>query len=73
LFVDAARMPVYVAVQRDSVGAIWPLVLLATVGVVAGTAAGHRLLPHMPEKRFKQVVGVLIVILGIVVLFRRGA
>jgi uncharacterized protein len=73
LFVDAARMPVYVAAERDPVAAVWPLVLLATVGVVVGTAAGHRLLPHMPEKRFKQVVGVLIVILGIVVLFRRSA
>jgi uncharacterized membrane protein YfcA len=73
LFVDAARMPVYVMAQRGEVGAIWLLVLIATIGVIAGTAAGHRLLPHMPEKRFKQAVGVLIVFLGIVVLFRRGA
>ena len=44
-----------------------PLLVLDVVGLTP------RLLPHMPEKRFKQVVGVLIAILGIVVLFRRGA
>ena len=30
LLVDAARMPVYVVVERGSVASIWPLVLIAT-------------------------------------------
>jgi len=30
-------MPVYVVADRVEVAAIWPLVLIATVGVVAGT------------------------------------
>jgi uncharacterized protein len=68
LFVDAARMPVYLAVQREQVAAIWPLVLLATVGVVGGTLAGERLLERVSAVRFKQIVGTIILLLGIVTL-----
>jgi uncharacterized membrane protein YfcA len=55
------------------VAAIWPLVLIATVGVIAGTLSGERLLARMPEQRFKQVVGAIILLLGIVILLRRSA
>jgi uncharacterized membrane protein YfcA len=44
------------------------LVLIATAGVVAGTLAGERLLMRVPERRFRQVVGALILILGIATL-----
>ena len=70
LVVDASRMPVYVVVQRQQVAAIWPLILLAVAGVVAGTLAGDRLLKRVPEQQFKQVVGAMILVLGIVVLWR---
>ena len=73
LLVDAARMPVYVVVERAQVAAIWPLVLLATAGVVAGTLAGARLLPRVPDQRFKQVVGAIILLLGIATLLREVA
>jgi uncharacterized membrane protein YfcA len=73
LFVDAARMPVYVVVQRTQVTAIWPLVLIATVGVVGGTLAGERLLRRVPESRFKLIVGATILLLGIATLLRRAA
>ncbi len=59
--------------QRAQVAAIWPLVLLATAGVVAGTLSGERLLRRVPEQRFKQVVGAIILLLGIVILLRRNA
>ena len=68
LFVDAARMPVYVAVQRRQVAAVWPLVLLATVGVVGGTLVGERLLERVSAVRFKQIVGTAILLLGIATL-----
>jgi uncharacterized membrane protein YfcA len=68
LFVDAARMPVYVIVERDAVAAIWPLVALSTAGVVGGTFAGERLLHTVPERRFRQMVGALILSLGILLL-----
>ena len=73
LLVDAARMPVYVVVERGSVAAIWPLVLIATVGVIGGTLAGAQLLARVPERRFKLVVGAIILLLGIATLLRRGA
>jgi uncharacterized membrane protein YfcA len=73
LLVDGARMPVYVMVERGDVAAIWPLVLIATVGVIGGTLAGARLLARVPERRFKQVVGAIILLLGIATLLRRTA
>src|SRR2546425_2350352 len=73
LFVDVARMPVYVVVERQEVAAIWYLVLLATIGVVAGTLAGERLLTRVPERRFRQVVGTIILLLGIATLIRGRA
>jgi uncharacterized membrane protein YfcA len=73
LMVDAARMPVYVVAERDQVAAIWPVVLAATVGVVAGTVGGGRLLARVPERRFRQIVGILLLCLGVATLIRGGA
>jgi uncharacterized membrane protein YfcA len=73
LMVDAARMPVYVVVERDQVAAIWPMVLAATVGVVAGTVGGGRLLTRIPERRFRQIVGILLLCLGLATLIRGSA
>jgi uncharacterized membrane protein YfcA len=73
LMVDAARMPVYVVAERHDVSAIWPVVLAATVGVVAGTLSGERLLARIPERRFRQIVGALILALGVATLFRGSA
>jgi uncharacterized protein len=72
LIVDAARMPVYVAVERAQVAAIWSLVAIASVGVVVGTLAGQRVLVIVPEQRFKQIVGAIILLLGIAMLVRRS-
>jgi uncharacterized membrane protein YfcA len=73
LCVDAARMQVYLMAEREQVAAIWPLVLLATAGVVAGTLAGERLLARVPERRFRQVIGAIILLLGIATLIRGRA
>jgi uncharacterized membrane protein YfcA len=73
LVVDAARMPVYVMVERAQVAAIWPLVVIAAAGVVGGTLAGERVLATVPEQRFKQIVGAIILLLGIAMLVRRLA
>ena len=65
LFVDAARLPVYLATQWQEIGAVWPLVLTATAGVVVGTAAGTRVLGQLPERTFRRAVAVLLVALGL--------
>jgi uncharacterized membrane protein YfcA len=64
LFVDGARMPVYLATEWRDIARIWPLVLVATIGVVVGTMVGTRLLGRIPPQRFRPVVAVLLVILG---------
>jgi uncharacterized membrane protein YfcA len=65
LFVDAARLPVYVATQWREIAGVWPLVLTATAGVVIGTAIGTRTLGHVPERMFRRVIALLLASLGL--------
>lgn len=70
LVVDAARMPIYFATEWDAIAAIWPLVLIATVGVVAGTLIGRRLLARIPERVFHRIVAAVLFVLGTSMLAR---
>jgi uncharacterized membrane protein YfcA len=72
LVVDVARMPVYALVQGKQVLAIWPLLVLAITGVVAGTLAGERILRRIPDQIFRRVVSVIILALGISMLLHQG-
>ncbi len=65
LFVDGARMPVYLATEWRDITGIWPLVLTATVAVVVGTALGARVLGRLPQQLFRRVIAVLLIILGL--------
>ena len=65
LFVDGARLPVYLATQWRPLTSIWPLVLVATGGVVIGTAFGTRILRRVPQTVFRRVLAVLLVLLGL--------
>jgi hypothetical protein len=65
LVVDGARMPVYLATSHAQVASIAGLAGLAIAGVVFGTLAGSSLLRRVPERRFRQVVGALILLLGV--------
>jgi uncharacterized membrane protein YfcA len=64
LVVDGARMPVYLATEWDGLQRLWPLIVISTVGVVAGTLAGARLLRRVPEPVFRRLVAVLLLGLG---------
>jgi uncharacterized membrane protein YfcA len=70
LCVDAARMPVYLATQGPQLIAVWRPIALAILGVAAGTLYGERLLARIPERRFRQVVGFTLVVLGFATLIR---
>ena len=70
LVVDAARMPVYFATELDAIMRIWPLVLIATAGTLAGTLLGVRTLRRIPETVFRRVVAVLLLLLGTYMLVR---
>lgn len=65
LFVDAARLPVYLVTESSEIFRIWPLVLTATVAVVIGTAFGTRVLGRIQEQTFRRVVAVLLIVLGV--------
>ncbi len=64
LIVDLARMPVYFATQARGILDIWPLVLAAILGTIAGTLAGVRVLRWIPEPVFRRVVAVILLGLG---------
>ena len=70
LVVDGARMPVYFATQMAAIARVWPLVLIATVGTLAGTMLGVRTLRRIPETVFRRVVAILLLLLGTYMLLR---
>jgi uncharacterized membrane protein YfcA len=72
LVVDAVRMPVYFAGQWRELADTWPLIAVATAGVIAGTLAGERVLRKLPERVFRRVVAALILALGVVMFFEAG-
>ena len=72
LFVDGARLPVYLATQWDEIAAQWPSLIAATVGVCIGTAIGARLLPRIPRTVFRRIVALLLFALGIYMLMAGG-
>lgn len=68
VIVDLARLPVYLAKDAATIAASWPLVAVATAGVLVGTFAGEKLLRRIPERAFRVVVSAIILLLGIAVL-----
>ena len=72
LFVDGARLPVYLATQGREIAAIWPLVLVATIGTVIGTASGTRVLGRIPPHVFRRVVALLLILLGVAMILGSG-
>jgi hypothetical protein len=72
LAVDVARMPVYAFMQGKQVLDIWPVLLLAIIGVVLGTLAGERALRRIPEPLFRRVVSIIIMALGVALLLYPG-
>lgn len=70
LFVDGARVPVYLFNQSEEMAACWPAIALATAGVVGGTVVGSRLLARIPEVWFRRVLAVVLALLGGAMLWR---
>jgi uncharacterized membrane protein YfcA len=72
LFVDGARLPVYLIAQWREIIELWPLLMAATAGVVVGTAVGARVLARIPQAVFRRVIAVLLLALGIYMLVAGG-
>jgi uncharacterized membrane protein YfcA len=65
LLIDMARVPVFIAFEGGALMTLLPVIALATVGVVAGTLVGEKLLARIPEGIFRTLVGTLLLVLGI--------
>ena len=65
LFVDGARLPVYLVTQWRDLLRVWPFILVATVAVVAGTALGTRVLGRLSQPVFRRAIGALLIVLGL--------
>jgi len=70
LFVDAARVPVYVSNEHQQMAAVWLWLVLATAGVLIGTVLGLSGLRHVSEHRFRQLVSFVIFALGVYMLLQ---
>ena len=70
LFVDGARLPIYLASQHDDMLLLWPWILSATIGVTAGTLVGSRALNRVPDVWFRRILAVTLATLGAVMVSR---
>jgi hypothetical protein len=70
LVVDGVRLPIYLYQAHERLLQVWPTIFVATVGVIVGTAAGGGLLRRVPDRLFRRVVAVTLVLLGAVMLLR---
>jgi len=65
LIVDIARMPVYMVGRGADLLPVWLPILIASVGVLAGTWLGKPVLGKLSETTFKRLVAFTILSLGI--------
>ena len=70
LFVDGARVPVYLLQQRTDMVMQWRWIAVATIGVTAGTFLGGAVLKKVPEIWFRRVLAIVLATLGIAMLRR---
>jgi uncharacterized membrane protein YfcA len=70
LLVDVARTPVYLWRAGPTLVTLWLPLTLATAGVLGGTLLGERILLGMPTERFRRVVSLAVLAVGVVLLVR---
>jgi uncharacterized protein len=70
LIVDGARMPVYLVTEGEQVASLWPVLLAATAGAIAGTLIGERVLRRIPEPIYRRLVAALVLSLGVFMLLK---
>jgi uncharacterized membrane protein YfcA len=65
LFVDSARVPVYLITEWPELRQSSNWIAVSTLGVVIGTVLGLATLRSIPEARFRRLVSLLILALGV--------
>jgi len=71
VIVDVVRMPVYFLTQFNQFAEFYPLLILMSVPVLAGTITGKTILNRIPESHFRRIVSLLVLLLGIYLLLAR--
>lgn len=64
LVVDLARTPVYLARGGAGLAAWTPAIATATIGCLAGTILGERVLLGLSPKTYRRVIGVAVALVG---------
>jgi len=70
LFVDGARVPIYLYTQHQEMRGVLLWIILAIAAVIAGTLLGTRALGRIPDVWFRRVLAVTLAILGVAMLVR---
>jgi len=70
LFVDGARLPVYLVTQGDRMADLTRPIAIASLGVVIGTLIGSRALARIPEVWFRRILAVVLWLLGVAMIVR---
>ena len=70
VMIDLVRAPVYLQRTGGALLELWPVIALATAGVLAGTFVGERLLLGLSRERFRMLVSGAIGLLGLWFLLR---
>jgi hypothetical protein len=65
VLIDIVRTPVYLCRASEGLAGLWSLVVLAIVGVLAGTLVGGRVLMGLSRQRFRVMVSIAIGLLGL--------
>jgi len=70
LLVDLARTPVYLWRGSADLAGLWLAIVVATAGVLLGTLIGERVLLGLTPSRFRRLVGMIVLAIGLTVLAR---
>jgi uncharacterized membrane protein YfcA len=70
LFVDGARVPIYLYTQHQEMRGVLLWIILAIAAVIAGTLLGTRALGRIPDVWFRRVLALMLAILGVAMLVR---
>lgn len=73
LFVDGARVPIYLYTQHDEMRHVLAWIVLAILAVVAGTLIGTKALGRIPDIWFRRVLALMLAVLGMAMLTRGGS
>ena len=70
LIVDVFRVPVYIATRSSQLSTYIPEIAVMSLGVIVGTLVGAPLLRRLPERHFRVVLSVIIIVVGVLVAIR---